>query len=166
LNILLEPKRLTKFVKYLNLLTYAETLECSHHDSHQTLSKVVTMLDTPLFESVINDRICWRFEKNGKYTVKSAIVSRMQLIWIMLELQATETCCGHPNYHRKSRISCGARICRNCLPTRIRLRTQYARHRLSLFLLTNNKVIIKQVPHLLKFLKMKIICIILINRFT
>ncbi|GAU38127.1 hypothetical protein TSUD_318140 [Trifolium subterraneum] len=80
------------------------------------------ILQTPLYDSVSQDKIIWRFEKNGKYWVKSAYryciedtldISHLQvqgnwnLIW---QIQAPPKI--------KNFIW---RLCRNCIPTRTRL---------------------------------------------
>ncbi|CAJ2643989.1 unnamed protein product [Trifolium pratense] len=80
------------------------------------------ILKTPLFDSVSHDKIIWRFEKNGKYSVKSAyryciedtldlshlkVPGDWNLVW---QIQAPPKV---KNFMW--------RLCRNCIPTRTRL---------------------------------------------
>ncbi|WJX92273.1 hypothetical protein P8452_73938 [Trifolium repens] len=84
------------------------------------------ILNTPLFEEVTEDRVVWNFENHGNYTVKSeyrnyinrkAVEDRLQVEggWNSLWSVAAPPKTKHLLW----------RICRGCLPTRVRLRGRY-----------------------------------------
>ncbi|MCH98629.1 ribonuclease H protein, partial [Trifolium medium] len=80
------------------------------------------ILQTPLFDSVSQDKIIWRFEKNGKYSVKSAYRYCIEDTLDISHLQV------QGDWRLIWRIKAPPkiknfmwRLCRNCIPTRTRL---------------------------------------------
>jgi ribonuclease HI len=98
------------------------------HKVHSLFADSVAkhILNTPLFEEVKEDRLVWKFENNGNYTVKSGYKHYMK----------NKTANSNPRVEGewssiwkvtappKSKHLLW-RICRGCLPTRVRLRARY-----------------------------------------
>jgi hypothetical protein len=86
---------------------------------------VQAILDTPLFSEVQNDKITWMMERNGRYTVKTGYKLAM------MELLHTDRFHVEGDWHRIWKVNsphkaCNFlwRICRGCIPTRLRLQSQ------------------------------------------
>ena len=77
--------------------------------SHVNAEDAAKILKTPNLESIHHDKLSWNHEKNGVYSVQSG--SRLSLHHQM----------GTQNFHRAGNWPQIWRVCRNCLPMRVRL---------------------------------------------
>jgi ribonuclease HI len=113
------------FVKDL-LLQGTKMWDC--HKVHLLFSEPVAelILNTPLFEEVKEDKLVWKFDNHGIYTVKSGYNNfirsktvedswRMEGEWSSIWRAAAPPKTKHLLW----------RICRGCLPIRVRLRGRY-----------------------------------------
>ncbi|GAU26279.1 hypothetical protein TSUD_224710 [Trifolium subterraneum] len=113
---------------YVNNLLLQDEKRWDFHKIHSIFSEAVAerILQTPLFEEVKEDQLVWQFENHGMYTVKSGYKNHIKSKaadsnnnmdggWGALWRSSAPPKTKHLLW----------RVCRECLPTRTRLRERY-----------------------------------------
>ncbi|CAJ2645584.1 unnamed protein product [Trifolium pratense] len=125
-SVFTRPLQLDPMLSYLNvsdlLMANAKKwnmpLICSIFDN----SSATKISQTPLLESVVEDKLIWRLEKNGHYSVKSAyrycINEAIDTTGLQIPGQWNKIWRAEVPPKIKNFIW---RLCRNCIPTRARL---------------------------------------------
>jgi hypothetical protein len=87
---------------------------------------VQAILDTPLFAEVQNDKMVWMMEHNGRYTVKTGYkLAMMELLHTnRFHVEGEWQKIWKVNASHKARNLLW-RICRECVPTRLRLQSRH-----------------------------------------
>jgi ribonuclease HI len=98
------------------------------HKIHSLFAETVAeqILNMPLFDEVKEDRLVWKFENHGNYTVKSGYNNylKSKAVGDNVSVEGEWTALWNAAAPPKTKHLLW-RVCRGCLPTRVRLRGRY-----------------------------------------